>query len=147
MTTTVAPAWIAEFCNDYTPFLFSAGKLTLIAGIILGILLALVAVAALIAELRKKPAPGGAGKLVAPASASSVLDAVKGFIQALSSMPTWLALFGGGILLLWLAGNSVPDICKPPVAPAPQTQTAAPGQGQQGAAQPAPKAPAEQPRS
>lgn len=141
MTTPVAPpAWIAGFCNDYTPFLFSAGKLTLIAGILLGIALA---AAAIIVSLRKKPAGGGAN--LAPPSPSAVLDAVKGFIQALSSMPTWLALFGGGILLLWLAGNSVPDICKPPERQAPQTQTA-PQQGRQAGAQPAPKAPAEQPR-
>ena len=118
--------WIADFCSDYTPFLFSAGKLALIAGIGLGILLALVAIAALVAELLKKKPAGGAGALVAPAAPASVLDAVKGFLQALSSLPTWLALFGGGILLLWLAGSSVPDICKPPVPAAGQTQTPAP---------------------
>ena len=141
MTKTVAPpAWIADFCNDYTPFLFSVGKVALIAGILLGVAIALVAIAALIAELRKKPPAGGGGdRLVAPPAPTAVLDAVKGFIQALSSLPTWLALFGGGILLLWLAGNSVPDICKPPVPPAPQTQTTPQGQ-------PAPKVPAEQPR-
>lgn len=136
MTIPVAPPapWIADFCNAYTPFLFSAGKLTLFAGIVLGIALA---IAAIIVALRKKPAGGGAN--LAPAAPSAVLDAVKGFLQALSGAPTWLALFGGGILLLWLAGNSVPDICKPPVRQAPQEQ------GRSGA-EPAPKAPAEQPR-
>lgn len=139
MPNPVVPpaAWIADFCSDYTPFLFSAGKLALIAGIILGIALAL---AAIVAELRKKPA-GASGNLVAP---PAVLDAVKGFIQALSSAPTWLALFGGGILLLWLAGNSVPDICKPPEPAAVQTQTTAPAQGQAGSG-PAP-APAGRPK-
>jgi hypothetical protein len=122
MSNSVAATapWVADFCQDYTPFLLTAGKLTLIAGIILGIALAC---AAILAEFRKKQ--GGAGNLVAPGA--SVLDAVKGFIQALSSAPTWLALFGGGILLLWLAGNSVPEICKP--TPPAQTQPAPQGQG------------------
>ncbi|HYW14681.1 MAG TPA: hypothetical protein VE891_00815 [Allosphingosinicella sp.] len=138
MSNPAIPApWIAEFCNDYTPLLFSVGKWTLIAGVILGIALAL---AAIVAQLRKDAA-GGAGNF-APASPATVLDAIKGFILALSSAPTWLALFGGGILLLWLAGNSVPDICEPPTRQAPQTQTAPQAQGQGGAT----PVPADRPR-
>ena len=125
--TTATPApWIADFCNDYTPFLFGMGKLTLFVGLVLGVALAL---AAIVAEFRKKS--GGAGNLAAPA-AGGVLDAAKGFLQALSSAPTWLALFGGGILLLWLAGNSVPDICKPATPQAPQTRTGPQTPGQSG---------------
>jgi hypothetical protein len=36
---------------------------------------------------------------------------MKGFLQAPSADPTWLALFGAGILLLWLAGSGAPEHC------------------------------------
>jgi hypothetical protein len=110
-----APEWAADFCKDYVSFLFTTGKWTLIAGILLGVLLAVAAViAAMVAAFRKPAAPAGAVKAAAAAASPiQILEAMKAFLQALSSAPTWLALFGGGILLLWLAGAATPEICKP----------------------------------
>ena len=108
------PEWVRDFCSEYTPFLFDAGWWMIVLAIVLGVALAAAAVAA---EWRKGtqptteavPAGGGSG------AATAILEAAKGFIQALASAPTWLALFGGGVLLLWLAGNAIPDLCDPPV--------------------------------
>lgn len=113
MRTTPPPAWANDFCRDYAPFLFSAGKWTLIAGILLGIALG---IATIILLLRKKEGAADGIKAMNAATPVAMLDAVKGFLQALSSAPTWLALFGGGVLLLWLAGNAIPEICKPQAA-------------------------------
>ena len=104
---TPTPDWLIEFCSDYTPFLFSAGKWTIIAGILLGIA---VAAAKVILAFRQ---PAGGNPALEAAASPALLDAIKGFIQALTSAPTWLALFGGGLLLLWMAGNAVPEICNP----------------------------------
>ena len=116
--STNPPEWVVDFCKDYSQFLFGAGKWTLIAGIILGIALAIATVVLL---LRKKDGAAENVRAANAVGATAVLDAVKGFLQALSSAPTWLALFGGGVLLLWMAGTAVPEICKPP-APSPSTK-------------------------
>ncbi|HEY5723345.1 MAG TPA: hypothetical protein VIT45_13585 [Allosphingosinicella sp.] len=118
------PEWVAAFCKDYTLFLFDWGRGILIVAVLLG---AALAIAAVIVELRKKPAEsGGNAELRAPPAPTAILDSLKAFIQALSSLPTWLALFGGGVLLLWMAGNVIPEICKPPAEECPAGQKCVP---------------------
>lgn len=112
---TASPA--ATFCKDYIGFLFWAGQWTLGASILLGIALA---AATVVMTLRKPVAVAAPRGGPAPVAA---LDAIKGFIQALSSAPTWLALFGGGLLLLWMAGHMMPEIC--PAAKSEQTKGSA----------------------
>lgn len=101
------PAWMLQFCGEYTPFLFSAGKWMIVAGIVLGIVLALANV-----YIALRPPAGGSANREGVVPPTAVLDAIRAFIQALTSAPTWFALFGGGVLLLWMAGNAVPEICK-----------------------------------
>ena len=108
------PLWLADFCRDYPLFLFGAGKWMLVLGIVLGVALAVVT---LILLLRKKDGAGDSLRAAGAASPTAILDAIKGFLQALSSAPTWLALFGGGILLIWMAGSVTPEQCQAP-APA-----------------------------
>ena len=117
-STAVAqkPAWIVQFCAEYTPFLFSAGKWMIVAGIVLGIVLAVANV-----YIALRPPAAGRDNREGVVPPTAVLDAIRGFIQALTSAPTWFALFGGGVLLLWMAGNAVPDICK-------ATSSSSPGQ-------------------
>jgi hypothetical protein len=119
---TANSRWIIEFCQEYAPTLFSVGKWTILAGVALGIALA---AAAVIASLRAPTAANqGVRNVAAPPTA--VLDALRAFIQAIASAPTWLALFGGGLLLLWMSGNTAPDFCRPPLPPEPKsTQPAA----------------------
>lgn len=125
LATTPPPEWVASFCEEYVWFLFDTGRWTVRAGIVLGILLA---VSVIVAAFRKPP-PGADG--VRATVAMPTLDAIKGFLQALTSAPTWLALFGGGILLLWLAGAAMPDICKPAATDrtAPRTERSQQPQG------------------
>lgn len=114
--TWVPPEWATDYCKDYTLFLFSAGKWTLIAGVLLGVALA----AATIYLLVRKAPPAEGGALPAGAvSPTGILEAAKAFLQALSSAPTWLALFGCGVLLLWLSSIAAPEACKAPPASAP----------------------------
>lgn len=102
------PEWAGDFCENYAWTLFDLGKWTLIAGIVLGVVLAIVRI---VIEYRESKAKTQANlaQAVAPIP---LLDAVKAFLQALASAPTWLALFGGGILLLWLASIR-PEVCVP----------------------------------
>jgi hypothetical protein len=124
------PQWAADFCKDYTLFLFNWGKGILIVGVLLGVALAVTAV---IVALRKRAGDSEDHARFAAPAANVVLDSLKAFIQALSSLPTWLALFGGGVLLLWMAGNVIPEICKPPVKECQPAQKCGPGnQGDSG---------------
>ena len=94
-----------HICDQYTPFLFQVGEVTIVAGLILGVALA---AAAVIVAL--KPPPGqAAANLAAPPA--SVIDSIRAFIQAIASAPTWLALFGGGLLLVWMAANMSQGSC------------------------------------
>ena len=112
--TWVPPEWARDFCKDYTLFLFGAGKWTLIAGVLLGIALAITTTILL---LRKSSSTEQVGAAV---TGTAILDAVRAFLQALSSAPTWLALFGAGVLMLWLAGYTRPEICPGPPQPCAQ---------------------------
>ncbi|MDB5691460.1 MAG: hypothetical protein JWO81_523 [Alphaproteobacteria bacterium] len=110
---------VNSFCHDYVYFLFHAGRAAVIATIVLGILLA---AAAVVLAVRKPPVVANANLATAIANPTPVIDSIRAFIQAIASAPTWLALFGGGLLLLWMAGYAAPDYCKapppPPQAPA-----------------------------
>jgi len=94
-------------CKDYFDFLFSAGYWAIIGGILLGFALAIVS---LILALRKNPQLTTAAGAT-PATPLAILEAIRGFLQALSAAPTWLALVGVGVLLLWMAGNNVAERC------------------------------------
>ncbi|PSJ40459.1 hypothetical protein [Allosphingosinicella deserti] len=107
-SAATATAKVGKFCDGYSDFLFNAGKWTLILSILLGILLA----AAAVVSAWRQPAPAVLPRGAAPGP-TAILDAIKSFIQALSTAPTWLALFGGGLLLLWMAATVVPQTCQP----------------------------------
>lgn len=124
MSTANASQCASELCAEYAGFLFVAGKITMFVGIALGVSLA---VAAVVVAFRKQPAAAD-GAEVGFAAPTAVLDSIKGFIQAIASAPTWLALFAGGVLLLWMAGSVRPEWCKPAIYPGAQAP-AKPGAG------------------
>jgi hypothetical protein len=107
------PTWANDLCDSYPVFLFYAGQWTLILAILLGTALAATGV---VAALRNPAAavPGQEGR------APEILDTIKDFVQAIAGAPTWLALFAGGILLLWMAINTVPEQCDREKRPAPE---------------------------
>lgn len=98
------------FCQDYV---LSAGQITglvwwfLIAALVLGLAFGIVELIRKFQEPRSRSVRG-----VAPSTLKDLIDALKGFIEALSKAPAWIALFGIGLLLFWAAGNSIPDECK-----------------------------------
>jgi hypothetical protein len=103
--------WAQSFCHQYIYFLFYVGGAAVIVGILLGIALA---AAAVIIAIRKPPVVSASTAVTEDiANPTPVIDSIRAFIQAIAAAPTWLALFGGGLLLLWLAGFTTPDICKP----------------------------------
>ena len=106
---------VENFCESYIWFLFNAGKWTLIAGIVLGVALG---IATIVLLLRKKDGAAQRAAVANAATPTAILEAAKAFLQALSSAPTWLALFGGGVLLLWLAGSMRPSVCPCPASQA-----------------------------
>lgn len=118
-------AWIADFCDSYAPFTFTMGKWMLITGCLLGVAMALVT---LVTAMRALPKADMAGQ----ASATGFVDSLKDLIDALGKAPPWIALFGGGAFLLWMAGTIQPVYCQststPGVSGGPRAGQSAPGQ-------------------
>jgi hypothetical protein len=103
-----ATEWLAGFCNDYAPTLFDLGWWFVLAALIGGVLLAAVHVyRAATAPAPPPPGDEAGGAVGLPALAGALKELVEVFTKA----PAWLALFGAGILLLWMAGNAAPDEC------------------------------------
>ncbi len=115
------PDWTG-MCGRLVEFLILGGKVAVFGGIFLGIGLAVVT---LILALRRPQTGAEEAPLAAP-SPTAVLDAVKAFLQGLSSAPTWIAMLGIGILMLWVAGNQINE-CRRPLTP-PAAQSPAPSQ-------------------
>jgi hypothetical protein len=85
-------------CNvpeQYAPILFYTGEIAIICALLLG---AALAVAAIFSATKKSTI--ARADLPNPAP---VIDSIRALIQALASAPAWIALFGGGILLVWIA--------------------------------------------
>lgn len=98
------------FCREYVELagdLASLGKIFLIAALVLGIAFGLVE---LLKKLQTPPAVVTAR--VETSSLKDLIDALKGFIEAIAKAPAWIALFGIGLLLFWAAGASVPAKCE-----------------------------------
>ncbi len=111
---TDAPAlagWQTAFCDRYALLLLEYGRWFLLAALIIGIVGAAAAV-----YLSLKAPSGADGDEGGGSALTSTIDAIKGLIESFSKAPTWLAMLGGALLLLWMAGNSVPDYCVAPGA-------------------------------
>jgi hypothetical protein len=99
-------AWVSDFCDSYAPFLLNAGKGLLLLGALLGVLVTVIALRAALATPAK---PADASKMTA--NSVAVLAGIKDFLEALAKAPPWLALFGAGVLLMWMAGSINPEVC------------------------------------
>lgn len=114
MTNTT---WIAQFCNDYGPLMVWLAKLFIYVGLIAGAFMAAAEVYKLYREARAIKPPGDADDARVAAAAAPVGEIIKSLVGLLTGAKAWLALTILGVLLLWLAGNAIPEICTPPAAP------------------------------
>lgn len=104
---TTGAEWRADLCQRYAILLLEYGRWFLLAGLIIGTIGAAVLV---IRSFTATDAGGDEGGGGAPAI-TAIIEALKGLVEAFAKAPTWLALFGGGALLMWMAGSAISSSC------------------------------------
>lgn len=99
---TPAPAhpWRAQVCDRYVDLMLDFAWWFLLGALIIGAIGAIVMVWNSL-RLQTPPAEGGGGQF------QQAVDAVRALIEALSKAPTWIAMLGGALLLLWMAGSAI----------------------------------------
>ena len=101
--------WQGAFCDRYAILMMEYGRWFLLAALIIGTIGAAVLV---VNSLRGTESGGGDDQSGGGVTAvQAIIEALKGLIEAFAKAPTWLAMFGAGALLLWMAGNAVPSYC------------------------------------
>lgn len=99
---------LPDFCLNWINWFFIWASAVLIAATFSGLHYVCVEI-----EAKKK----AIGKLSTDKEAAgSFPDAAKALVEALSKAPVWLGLFVGALLLLWVAANEIPKVCRAPVA-------------------------------
>lgn len=110
---------LPDFCLNWITWFFLFASVVLIVATISGLHYVCVEI-----EAKKK----AIGKLSTDKEAAgSFPDAAKALVEALSKAPVWLGLFVGALLLLWVAANEIPKVCRVPAVERPASQTPANG--------------------
>ena len=102
--------WVAEYCAGYGQTLLWLAIGFLVVALLLGIASSIIALMAARAQRGGGPGPDRVDVLPDP---GKLVDALKGLIDALAKAPAWIAIFVGGILLLWMAGSFAGAVCVP----------------------------------
>jgi hypothetical protein len=106
MTNTT---WIVGFCNGYASKALWLAELFIYLGLVMGLIMAAAEAYKLFREaaaVKSAGAPAAAAE-----STSAVGEVIKSLAGILTNAKAWLALVIVGVILLWLAGNSVPSFC------------------------------------
>jgi|GEM_PF-4719152 len=117
------------FCQHYVRLagdLASLGRPFVIAALILGIAFG---IAETMARFRAPAAPAQTARGLADSPLKDLIDALKGFLEALAKAPAWIAMMGVGVLLFWAAAATVPATCLPEMnkpSPGPDAPSAPP---------------------
>jgi hypothetical protein len=96
-------ATATAFCSRYATLTLDYARWFLLLALLIGLAGAVIG---FINSLRTPtpPVPGvneaGGGPL------TNTIDAIRNMVEAFSKAPVWVAMLGGGILLLWLAGSA-----------------------------------------
>lgn len=123
-SAVAAQDWQASFCDRYALLLLAYGRWFLLAALLIGA----AGAAVVVFRTLYPPKPDAGGKsgddeAGGATALQTIIDAVKGLVDAFAKAPTWLAMFGGGVLLLWMAGDAVPSYCLAPQANTTRPQT------------------------
>ena len=97
------------WCEIYGDFLFTLGAALLLMAGAAAVFEAIVVARARIeaahrARLETRSSPALVADGVDPVK---FFEALKGFLQALKDLPTWIAMFGAGLALVFLAGQKI----------------------------------------
>ena len=93
-----------DFCSRYATLTLDYAGWFLLLALLIGLAGAVVG---FINSLRTKTSPPPAGANEAGGGAlATTIDAIRAMVEAFSKAPVWIAMLGGGILLLWMAGNA-----------------------------------------
>lgn len=110
---------LPDFCLNWINWFFHIGNAVLMLSTLAGLIYAGVEIYAKTKAIGKlstdKEAAGG------------FPEAAKALVEALSKAPVWLGLFIGGLLLLWVAANEVPKVCRTPAAETDKAQKSSGG--------------------
>jgi hypothetical protein len=75
----------------------------------------LAAIAAVVIDIAIKLRPtGGAEIAPAPASVKDFIQTIGAFVTALSTAPIWLALLAAGVVVYWVPGAALSQVCTMP---------------------------------
>jgi hypothetical protein len=99
-----------QVCKDLAQTLVFLAEAFLWAALIVALLGAIADIAVKLWALLHKPASSDKANLVADPGA--FITALKGLIDSLANAPAWIAMFLGGVALIWAAGSLAPAICK-----------------------------------
>jgi hypothetical protein len=103
-----APEWFEAYCTRYADVALDAAWWFLYLALAVGVLGALLGVYSAIKNPPPKPDEEGGGGAI-----GVVTQAVSALVAAFSKAPAWIAMLGAGLILLWFAGDGVPEYCVP----------------------------------
>ena len=101
---------MTNFCGSFLDVILVVSAGTLIVSLLIG---AGAAAAALIQTIRAQKGGQLKQSVDSAPAVSTLVDALKGIIEALANAPAWFAVFLAGVLLFWLAAGSATEGCKP----------------------------------
>lgn len=104
------PPQFADDCLRFTRFTFAWGGWF----IILAFIAAIVQTVSAVVSMFQKTDPNA--DVAEAGSATALLEALKGVLIALASLPAWVAIFLAGLALLWMSSEA-PKRCAAQEAP------------------------------
>jgi hypothetical protein len=123
-STKPAPPWLTDFCADYAPTMLSLAQLFIWTGLLFALVSAMAEALLTIRQSKGGITPAGEP----PSGPAVILAALKDLLLALAGVKAWLALVILGVLLLWMAGNAVPNFCATTAATPSSKQVPGPAQ-------------------
>ena len=100
------------WCDMYGDFLFTLGAALLLVSAVAAAVETFIVTQTRIQAARQAQSGAQSVRTMVADGIDPVkfLEALKGFLQALKDLPTWIALFGAGVALVFVAGVK-PGVC------------------------------------